>query len=223
MSKENGLVAKFREMISTAGEKLSVSEAIELAELATSATELKFVDVTVGDKNYKVEGDSIEVGAVISEVKEDESLGEVEDGEYELVVVDAEPIRVVVKDSKIDDVLAKIDEVSAEEEVVEVVAEEEVVAEVEEEEMKYSEERMAKLEAEVAKLTELVASMTSADEEGKLDAKLSEMKESIEISLKEEISNVPAMGMERVKQSFSSKAEKSNPNDLVSRFREINK
>ena len=65
MSKENGIVAKFREMISTASEKLSVSEAIELAELATSATELKFVDVTVGDKSYKVEGDSIEVGAVI--------------------------------------------------------------------------------------------------------------------------------------------------------------
>ena len=219
MSKEKGLVAKFKEMISKATEKLSVSEALELAELATSAAELKFVDVTIGDKSYKVEGDLIEVGAVISEVMEDESLGEVADGEYELAVVDADPIKVIVKDSKIDEVLAA-EEVPAVEEVVEVVAEEEVVAakEEEEEEMKYSEERMAKLEAEVAELKEMLKSYFK---EEALDTKLSEMKEKIEINLKEELSNIPAMGTERVKQSFS-KTEKKNPNDLISKFREIN-
>ena len=100
MSKKTKSVAEHLKALFSNGQKITPAEAIQLAEVITDATELKFIDVKSGDKNLKIEGEIV-VDSLIVEVLEDETEAVVEDGDYEITAEGFEPFTITVMDGKI--------------------------------------------------------------------------------------------------------------------------
>lgn len=185
--KDNSLKSKFEVMLSES--TLSLDEALELAKMATDSVDVKFKDVLVGDKLMRVEGDKLAVGSAVVWVAEDESMSDVEDGEYEVLEVGT----LVIKDARIEE----IKPVEVEEEVVDAPAAFDA-------ESSYKE--MVEM---IDALKALIEEMKPSEEEEKkeevdVEAKLAEMKANFEAQLKA----IPAMAAVSTKQSFSNSKEK---------------
>ena len=180
--KDESLKSKFEVMLKES--VLSLDEALELAKMATDSVDVKFKDIMIGEKLMRVEGDELEVGSAVVWVSEDESMSDVEDGEYEVLEVGT----VVIKDNRIEEIKP------VEEEVVEEVVEDAPVAFDAEASYKEMVEMIEALKA-------LIEGLKPSEEKEEVDveAKLAEMKANFE----DQIKAIPAMSAEGVKQNFS--------------------
>jgi hypothetical protein len=193
MKKKSGLEA-FKALFSL-GAKLTAAEAIQLSELAAKATELKFLDATVGDVTYRIEGEEVVVGAVVMQVSEDGSEVEVADGELELVVVGFEPIMVTIEGG-----------------VITVAAEMLAIEEESPAETELSDEG---LEGRLKAIEEVLSPlMLAAKNPRDFKAEFSAIEKTLLDTLKVEMAKVPAMASLSVKQEFSKKSEIEETKDI---------
>ena len=193
MKKKSGLEA-FKALFSL-GAKLTAAEAIQLSELAAKATELKFLDATVGDVTYRIEGEEVVVGAVVMQVSEDGSEVEVADGDLELVVVGFEPIMVTIEGG-----------------VITVAAEMLAIEEEKPAETELSDEG---LEGRLKAIEEVLSPlMLAAKNPRDFKAEFSAIEKTLLDTLKVEMAKVPAMASLSVKQEFSKKSEIEETKDI---------
>lgn len=204
---KRGLVGLVKDYLATSKSKLSLSDAVEIAELTVASTEQKFLDVEYDGKVLRVEGESLEVGAVVSTVDENGVQLPVEDGEYVL----PEYGTIVVAESKIVEIKP------TEEQEEEVEKSEEDAEEAFDAEVSYNE-----LASKIDALTEMMGKF-SEKEDTDFDAKFAELKSEFEAQIKNEMKNIPAIGAENTKHNFGATQKSNGLNGFADKWKAARK
>jgi hypothetical protein len=196
---KNGLVSKFKELLSTSKTPLTMSEAVELSQMATKNANQQFKDVKIGEDTLRIDGDEMKEGVAVAWVDAEGNMTPIENEE---ITIPEDKVVLVVKDSLIVEVKPVEAEMSE--------ADKKKAADKEAADKKAAEGDGGEFNAEDSykKLESKIDAIGSKFEKAN-NEKFSELTKSMTESIKAEFKNIPALSGESTKQNFSS----GNSND----------